>query len=244
MLRVEQSNSSIAFGSQYILKCFRRVEDGISPDLEIGRFLAANASYAHAPALAGWLEYRVDRNEARTLGVLQQFVPNQGDAWSYARNELDRYFERASVQQASPPLPAASILDLVGTNGPDASSSRMIGAFLEAARLIGRRVAELHLALATPTEDTHFVPEPFTPFWHRSVYQSLRNLASQNVFACFAASFGVLLSAEERLRAERLLEHPEWIDGRFEGFLRQAFIFGAVNPLPRRSSSGAGFMYW
>jgi maltose alpha-D-glucosyltransferase / alpha-amylase len=219
LLTVEQSNSSIAFGSQYILKCFRRVEDGISPDLEIGRFLSANASYAHAPALAGWLEYRVDRNEARTLGVLQQFVPNQGDAWSYARNELDRYFERASVQQASLSLPAASILDLVGATGPDASSSRMVGAFLEAARLIGRRVAELHLALATPTEDTHFIPEPFTPFWHRSVYQSLRNLASQNM-RLLSSQLGVL-SAEDRLRAERLLEHPEWIDGRFEDFLRQ-----------------------
>jgi maltose alpha-D-glucosyltransferase/alpha-amylase len=219
VLAVEQSNSSIAFGTQYMLKCFRRVEDGISPELEIGQFLSANSSYAHAPALAGWLEYRVDRNEARTLAVLQQFVANQGDAWSYARNELDRYFERASVQQASPTLPAASVLDLIGTDRPDASSSRMIGAFLEAARLIGRRVAELHLALATPTEYSQFAPEPFTPFWHRSVYQSLRNLASQNL-RLLRSQLGVL-SAEDRLRAERLLEHPEWIDGRFDGFLRQ-----------------------
>jgi maltose alpha-D-glucosyltransferase/alpha-amylase len=218
-LTVEQSNSSIAFGSRYILKCFRRVEDGISPDLEIGRFLSANASYAHAPTLAGWLEYRIDRNEPRTLAVLQQFVPNQGDAWSYACNELDRYFERASVQQTIPPLPEGSIPGLVGADGPDAFSSRMIGAFLEAARLLGRRVAELHLALATPTDDTNFALEAFTPFWHRSVYQSLRNLAGQNL-RLLRSQLGVL-SPEDRLRAERLLEHPEWVEGRFEGFLRQ-----------------------
>jgi len=218
-LAVEQSNSSIAFGDQYILKFFRRVENGISPDLEIGRFLSANASFAHAPALAGWLEYRLDREEPRTLAVLQQFLPNQGDSWSYARNELDRYFERASVQQAIPRMPAGSILDLAAMEGPDPASSRMIGAFLEAARLLGRRVGELHLALAIPTDNPNFASETFTPFWHRSVYQSLRNLASQNL-RLLRSQLPFLLP-EEQPRAARLLEHPEWIDGRFEGFLRQ-----------------------
>ena len=218
-LTVEQSNSSIAFGDKYILKFFRRVENGVSPDLEIGRFLSANASFSHAPALAGWLEYRVDRDEPRTLAVLQDFVPNQGDAWLYARNELDRYFERASVQQAIPQLPNASILDLVYSDGPNPLSSRMIGAFLEAARLLGRRVAELHLALATSTDDTNFAPEAFTPFWHRSVYQSLRNLANQNLR--LLRSQLAVLHPEDRPRAERLLAHPEWIDGRFDTFLRR-----------------------
>jgi len=221
-LTVEQSNSSIALGDKYILKFFRRIETGVSPDLEIGRFLSANASYAHAPALAGWLEYRVDRNEPRTLAVLQQFLPNQGDAWSYACNELDRYFERASTQQAIPPVPAASLPDLAGGEGPDPASSRMIGAFLEAARLLGRRVAELHLALATPTEDANFAPEPFTPFWHRSVYQSLRNLAGQN-FRLLRSQFAAL-APEEQPRAARLLEHPEWVNGRFDDFLRQRLL--------------------
>jgi maltose alpha-D-glucosyltransferase / alpha-amylase len=218
-LTVEQSNSSIAFGDQYILKFFRRVENGISPDLEIGRFLSANASFAHAPALAGWLEYRLDREEPRTLAVLQQFLPNQGDAWSYARNELDRYFERASVQQSIPRLPAGSILDLAAMEGPDPASSRMIGAFLEAARLLGRRVGELHIALSVPTDNPDFAAEAFTPFWHRSVYQSLRNLASQNL-RLLRSQLPSLLT-EERARAARLLEHPELIDGRFEAFLRQ-----------------------
>jgi maltose alpha-D-glucosyltransferase/alpha-amylase len=95
----------------------------------------------------------------------------------------------------------------------------MIGAFLEAARLLGRRVAELHLALATPTDDSNFAPEPFTPFWHRSVYQSLRNLTGQNL-RLLRGQLAVL-PAEDRPRAERLIEHSEWIDARFDGFLRQ-----------------------
>lgn len=182
--------------------------------------MSANASFAHAPALAGWLEYRLDREEPRTLAVLQQFLPNQGDAWSYARNELDRYFERASVQQAIPRVPAGSILDLAAMAAPDPASSRMIGAFIEAARLLGRRVGELHLALAIPTDNPNFAAEAFTPFWHRSVYQSLRNLASQNL-RLLRSQLPSLLP-EDQPRAARLLDHPEWIDGRFEGFLRQA----------------------
>jgi maltose alpha-D-glucosyltransferase / alpha-amylase len=218
-LAVEQSNSSIAFGDKYILKFFRRLESGISPDLELGRFLTERASFAHTPALAGWLEYRAGRDEPRTMAVLQRFVPNQGDAWAYATNELDRYFERASVQQSAPPFPSPSIADLASSDGPDPVSSRMIGAFLEAARLLGRRVAELHLSLATPTEDPNFAPEAFSPFWHRSVYQSLRNLANQNL-RILHAQLGSL-AAGDQARAERLLAHPEWIDQRFDAFLRQ-----------------------
>jgi len=218
-LAVEQSNSSVAFGDQFILKFLRRLETGISPDLELGRFLTENGSYAHTPALAGWLEYRSGRSEPRTMAVLQEFVPNQGDAWTFARGELTRYFERASVQKEAAQIPSQPMSALLDAGGPDPASEHMIGAFLEAARLLGRRVAEMHLALATPTADPAFAAEPFTPFWHRSVYQSLRNLSGQNLRLLHNQL--ATLPAEEHKRAERLISHPEWIEGRFDLFLRQ-----------------------
>ena len=58
--RAEQSNSSVLFGDQLILKLFRKVEPGVNPDLEIGRFLAAQG-FEHTPPLAGWLELRRGR---------------------------------------------------------------------------------------------------------------------------------------------------------------------------------------
>src|SRR5579884_1581218 len=54
--RAEQSNSSIIFGSEYILKIFRKLESGINPDLEIGRFLTERG-FRHTPSVLGQLSY-------------------------------------------------------------------------------------------------------------------------------------------------------------------------------------------
>jgi trehalose synthase-fused probable maltokinase len=84
----EQSNTSIIFGDRFILKLFRRLEMGTSPDLEIGRFLTRQG-FPHTPALAGALEYvKLSEGEPMTLAILQGFVPNRGDAWSYTLNGL------------------------------------------------------------------------------------------------------------------------------------------------------------
>src|SRR5207245_3760410 len=81
LLKAEQTNSSIAYGRYFIFKLFRRIEPGISPDLEISRFLTERAAFPHSPRLAGWLEYRVGRAEPFTMGIMHGFVQNHGDAW-------------------------------------------------------------------------------------------------------------------------------------------------------------------
>jgi trehalose synthase-fused probable maltokinase len=82
----EQSNSSIVFGDELILKVFRRVEPGINPDLEISRFLTER-NYTHIPGLAGWYEIE-GRNLDATLGMLQHFVAGARDGWALAMDEL------------------------------------------------------------------------------------------------------------------------------------------------------------
>ena len=54
-----------------------------------------------------------------------------------------------------------------------------LGAYVEFARLLGRRTAELHLALASRDDDPAFAPEPFTAFYQRGLYQSMRNLTAR-----------------------------------------------------------------
>ena len=92
----EQSNSSVVFGDELILKVFRRVEPGINPDLEITRFLTEKG-FDRIPALAGWYEIE-GRNLDATLGLLQQFVPGGRDGWELALDELgadpERFLER------------------------------------------------------------------------------------------------------------------------------------------------------
>jgi len=130
----EQSNTSIIYGDQFILKLFRKLEPGVNPDLEIGRFLTEHG-FRHTPAVFGSLEYRATNGEPYTAGILQQFVPNRGDAWKFTLEELAAFFSRDT---------------------PD------VGSYARSAELLGRRTAEMHAALASDDTDPAFAPEPFT----------------------------------------------------------------------------------
>ncbi|MGH7932713.1 MAG: maltose alpha-D-glucosyltransferase [Candidatus Binataceae bacterium] len=219
VLKVEQTNSSIAYGESLILKLFRRVETGVSPDLEVGRFLTERTGFRHAPPLAGWLDYRVGRAEPRTLAVLHAFVPNQGDAWAYTRRELNRYFERAATRAQMIAPPDVSLTALLDQDGPEQAAADMIGAYIGAARLIGRRTAEMHLALASDTQDPAFAPEPYSSFYQRSLYQSMRNLTGQTLRTLRNREPD--LSEEMKPLAARLMAHQDRLGERFDFFLKQ-----------------------
>lgn len=177
---VEQSNTSVIYGERFILKIFRRIEAGINPDLEIGRFLTEKG-FAHIPQVAGAIEYRRGRDEPTTLAILQGFVPNEGGAWQYTTDILSRYFEHALALtpevRAAPPH-TVPLLDLVENDFPQVISE-MIDTYMEAARLLGERTAEMHIALASAPDEPDFAPEPFSMLYQRSLYQSMRSLARQ-----------------------------------------------------------------
>ncbi len=98
--KAEQSNSSVIFGDKMILKFFRRVDAGINPDLEIGRYLTEEAAFPHVPPVAGSLQYAKAHEEPMTLAILMGFVPNQGDAWRYTLDNLGHFFERVMARSA------------------------------------------------------------------------------------------------------------------------------------------------
>ncbi|HVS01242.1 MAG TPA: maltose alpha-D-glucosyltransferase [Thermoanaerobaculia bacterium] len=179
--RAEQSNTSVFFGERYILKLFRKVEPGINPELEISRFLTEEAGFLNTPPLAGGLELRRGRGEPLSLAVLQGYVENQGDAWSYTLDALGRYFERILVapRLARPPELDGSPLELATTL--PAELPEVLGLYPYSARLLGQRTAELHLALASTREAPDFAPEPFSTLYQRSIYQSVRSLAGRSL---------------------------------------------------------------
>jgi maltokinase len=83
---VEQSNSSIVFADELILKAFRRVEPGENPELELLRFLSARG-FPHIAPLAGWYDFEGRLVDA-TLGILQQFLAGAKDGWELVLDEL------------------------------------------------------------------------------------------------------------------------------------------------------------
>ncbi|MBX9578925.1 MAG: maltose alpha-D-glucosyltransferase [Gemmataceae bacterium] len=184
VMRNNRHTLSVVYGEKYILKTLRRVEDGLSPAVEIGRAVAAGGRFDAFAPVVGSIEYRRRGVEPATLAVLYKFVPNQGTAWQYAVDELGRYFERVAAlsQEAAPRPPEAPPLagPAPDVREAEAGWAEIAGGFAEAARLLGRRAAEMHAALAAAPGPA-FAPEAFGKLYQRSVYQQMRNMAGKLV---------------------------------------------------------------
>jgi maltose alpha-D-glucosyltransferase/alpha-amylase len=147
-LHTQSTNTSVTLtsakrGDRLFLKCYRRVRPGVNPEYEVGRFLTEVARFPHCVPLAGSIEYSAPGQELATLGLLQAYVPNQGDGWSYTLGYLERYLEdQRSV--------------------PQASSGEKHGAYLTLMQALATRTAELHRAFAARSGDPAFEPEPFS----------------------------------------------------------------------------------
>ena len=160
----EQSNSSIIFGDRFILKMFRRLERGVNPDVEIGRYLTEKTGFDRVPPFAGSIELKGSADSgASTLAMLQGFSANEGDGWTWTVEELERYFEARAPQQfpENGEIDSGSAVEL-----SEQPLSQMaldnLGIYFDAATTLGKRTAELHLALAAATDDPAFTPEKFT----------------------------------------------------------------------------------
>ncbi len=160
----EQSNTSILFGDRFILKLFRRLEAGLNPDCEIGRYLTEKTNFNGIAPFAGLVEYvPAVGAETTVLAMLQGLVANEGDGWKWTVEELDRYYETC-VPVAFPDNASGEFGDPLDLSERPASQLARdhVGIYLDSAATLGRRTAELHLALASPTDDPAFAPEPLT----------------------------------------------------------------------------------
>ena len=134
----EQSNASIVFGDAVVMKVYRRLREGVQPEIEMGRFLTDVAGFENTPALLGTVDLVPADGEPTTLASAFAFVRNQGDAWGYVTDALMRDLDDAALSQEEDEFPFT----------------------LEIGALLGRRTAGMHRALATPTDDPAFAAEP------------------------------------------------------------------------------------
>jgi maltose alpha-D-glucosyltransferase/alpha-amylase len=160
---LEQSNTSIIYNDQYVLKFFRRIFADKNPDYEMSRFLSEIKNFKNTPAYQGSLNI-IDSDQVNvTIGLMQRLVPNEGDAWDYMLKELhgvflnldiknialdslttvDR-FERLQINEVCP-----EVIDWVGLN------------LLVKIKQLAVRTAEMHIVLGSEFEDTAFTPNHF-----------------------------------------------------------------------------------
>jgi maltokinase len=126
----EQSNSSVAFGEDSLMKVFRRITPGANPDIEINRVLT-EAGSEHVAHLYGWIEAEIDGNGIH-LAMLQQFLRTATEGWVFALTSVRNLFAEADLHP-----------DEVG------------GDFAAEAQRLGAAVAEVHEMLRK-----HFPTEP------------------------------------------------------------------------------------
>ncbi|WP_242343274.1 1,4-alpha-glucan branching protein GlgB [Anaeromyxobacter terrae] len=212
----EQSNTSVRFGERLILKLFRRAEAGTNPELEVGEYLTDRAAFRNVPSVLGAMEYRPRSGEPRTLALLQAFVPNRGDAWAFTLGELAAFLERAAGSEP-PAAPAASLVDLAG-RAPPPEVRALAGPSLDSAALLGRRTAELHLALSRGS-DAAFRPEPFSPEDRRALHdQAARQV--RGALALLRARRETL-AAGVRARADAILAREGELERRLRWVLER-----------------------
>jgi maltose alpha-D-glucosyltransferase / alpha-amylase len=140
----EQSNTTALVGHDCVVKLFRRLEAGINPEIELGRFLTETVAFPNAPALLGTIEL-VEKEKRSAVAVVHAFIENQGDAWTVTGAYLDRFVEEQRLLTAEA-----------------AQQSDEQPAYARWMEQIGRRVAELQLALASREDLPDFAPEPVT----------------------------------------------------------------------------------
>ncbi|HEX9440050.1 MAG TPA: putative maltokinase [Roseiflexaceae bacterium] len=147
----EQSNSSIIYDHQAILKCFRRLVAGVNPDVEVSHFLTMRAGFGHTPAMLGSIAYISANGVEHSLGLLQAFARNVGDAWEHALVELGRF------------LSAVRSKDQVSEDVLVHETQRLTAALLDEIKQLGTLTGDLHVALASDPNDPDFAPRPLFP---------------------------------------------------------------------------------
>ena len=216
--RAEQSNSSLVFGDQYILKVFRKLEPGINPDLEIGRFLTERG-FKHTPPVLGELIYQPRHGEAMHAAILQGFVKNKGDAWKYTLESLPGFFERALQNETAPRLDTYHPLQLCDEELP-AAARQTIGEFIESARLLGNRTAQMHAALADPAGGPDFAPEKVSAGYAQHLYREMLDQAT-STFDLLKDKVN-MLSGEAAVAAQKLVAIQLQVEARFSTLRERA----------------------
>jgi maltose alpha-D-glucosyltransferase/alpha-amylase len=177
ILKAEQSNTSIIYNDQHFFKFYRKLEKEENPDLEIVRYLSEATNFRNAPRYSGSIELNDNGKGSYVLGLLQEKVENQGDAWVMTTDSVGRFYERVMSKSRKEKVPKLVNKNVLTFEEAPEMIQEFIGrGFYERVVRLGQRTAEMHIALTSDKSNPAFAPEPFTTNYQRSVYSGLRKL--------------------------------------------------------------------
>ena len=163
----EVKSGPVVLDERLVLKGSRRVVPGINPAVEMGWFLTEQAPEVHVATTAGSVELREANGTVAVLALLQSYVENQGEAWSYTQDYLERFLSQS----------------LAGSSEGRPADQEAHGGYCLLMETLGKRLAELHRALAGAHGNPAFEPEPIAAdepaAWARTVVDELNSTVQQ-----------------------------------------------------------------
>ena len=163
LMGLEQSNSSVIINDTSVLKFFRRIYADKNPDYEMSRFLSDRKAFRNTPAYQGSLSLIDIDGDDITIALMQEMVPNQGDAWDYMLSEVHKVF--GSLEQKQIQIDGLPDVELfrrlkIRDVPPEIIDWAGLSIFLRLQKM-AQRTAEMHIALGSEFEDTAFTPTHF-----------------------------------------------------------------------------------
>ena len=207
-LGAEQSNSSIVIGEAFVLKLYRKLEKGVNPDVEISLFLTEQGQFTAIARVVGTLEYVDGAGNVATLGMLQEYIANEGDGWSYTRSMLKEYYYQAEqAEKRGETAPSFTSIDparpAMSRPEPSPAFLSMTDAYLQSVKTLGQVTAQFHLALAGERKNKDFRPEKATTV----STDQLADAVSRQIQQALAALSNKItqLPSDLKLEGDRLL---------------------------------------
>ncbi len=175
---LEQSNTSIVYNEKYVLKFFRRIYADKNPDYEMSQFLSEKKEFKNTPSYLGSINVIDADEEYITIGLMQEMVENQGDAWEYMLKEIHTVFSNLETKNINiQSLPETELFDRLQITDVPPQITDWVGLSLfTSIQTMAKRTAEMHVALGSEFEDTAFTPTHFNgdyAVWlkNRLIYQ-------------------------------------------------------------------------
>lgn len=182
VLNADQSNTAIIIDDKYFLKLYRKVDYELNPDLEITRFLTESTPFHHIPTYAGGFTLYTEGHPMMVLGMMQEMIPNKGDAWQQMLELLETMFlemVHKNLIQNDPP-PWSSQLHTSFQALPSLLQECIGEKTASHLYLLGQRSAEMHMALAMGTSEA-FKPVPFDEAYRLSFFDTLEQLVQKRL---------------------------------------------------------------
>lgn len=157
---LEQSNTSLVYNEKYVLKFFRRIFADKNPDYEMSRFLSEKKEFKNTPSYLGSINLVDSENVNITIALMQEMIPNEGDAWDYTLLQFHKVFSNLEYKKIDVnSLPNTALFERLDIKDIPPQIIDWVGLnlFLQV-QTLAKRTAEMHICLGSEFEETAFTP--------------------------------------------------------------------------------------